>query len=99
MDSTGKHGRVFGGTTGIGFGIAEKLPKHGANMSVASRKQWVRIGTGWSTGWTRASGRHVRREGRRRPAVGGARLATNAGGYASGAGEPVPSVRGQGASR
>jgi NAD(P)-dependent dehydrogenase (short-subunit alcohol dehydrogenase family) len=67
MDSTGKHGRVFGGTTGIGFGIAEKLPKHGANMSVASRKQWVRIGTGWSTGWTRASGRHVRREGRRRP--------------------------------
>ena len=27
MDSTGKHGRVFGGTTGIGFGIAEKLPQ------------------------------------------------------------------------
>ena len=39
MDSTGKHGRVFGGTTGIGFGIAENFPKHGANMSVASRKQ------------------------------------------------------------
>ena len=52
MDSTGKHGRVFGGTTGIGFGIAEKLPKHGANMSVASRKQGVRIGTGRSMGWT-----------------------------------------------
>ena len=39
MDSTGTHGRVFGGPTGMGFGIAEKLLKHGANMSVASRKQ------------------------------------------------------------
>ena len=32
-------------------------------------------------------------------AVGGARLATNAGGYASGARDPVPSVSWQGASR
>ena len=39
MDFTGKHVFVFGGTTGIGFGIAMNFAKHGANVSVASRKQ------------------------------------------------------------
>src|SRR6185436_4001113 len=39
MDFTEKHVFVFGGTTGIGFGIAENFAKHGANVSVASRNQ------------------------------------------------------------
>jgi NAD(P)-dependent dehydrogenase (short-subunit alcohol dehydrogenase family) len=39
LDFTGKHAFVFGGTTGIGFGVAENFSKHGANVSVASRKQ------------------------------------------------------------
>ena len=39
MDFTGKHVFAFGGTTGIGFGIAENFARHGANVSVASRKQ------------------------------------------------------------
>ena len=39
LDFTGKHALVFGGTTGIGFGVAQNFSKHGANVSVASRKQ------------------------------------------------------------
>ncbi len=39
LDFTGKHVFVFGGTTGINFGIAETFAKHGAKVSVASRKQ------------------------------------------------------------
>jgi NAD(P)-dependent dehydrogenase (short-subunit alcohol dehydrogenase family) len=56
MDFTGKHVFVFGGTTGIGFGIAENLGKHGPNVSVASRKQvnvdaaMAALGTGYIVG-------------------------------------------------
>jgi NAD(P)-dependent dehydrogenase (short-subunit alcohol dehydrogenase family) len=39
LDLTGKHVFVVGGTTGIGFGVAEGFSKHGANVSIASRKQ------------------------------------------------------------
>jgi NAD(P)-dependent dehydrogenase (short-subunit alcohol dehydrogenase family) len=39
IDFAGKHVFVFGGTTGINFGIAEAFAKHGAKLSVASRKQ------------------------------------------------------------
>jgi NAD(P)-dependent dehydrogenase (short-subunit alcohol dehydrogenase family) len=39
LDFTGKHVFVFGGTTGIGFGVAESFSKHGAKVSIASRKQ------------------------------------------------------------
>ena len=39
LDFTGKHVFVVGGTTGIGFGVAEGFAKHGANVSIASRKQ------------------------------------------------------------
>lgn len=39
LDFTGKHALVFGGATGIGFGVAQNFSKHGANVSVASRKQ------------------------------------------------------------
>src|SRR5437773_9902593 len=39
LDFTGKHVFVFGGTTGINFGIAETFAKHGAKVSVASRQQ------------------------------------------------------------
>jgi len=39
LDFTGKHIFVVGGTTGIGFGIAQNFAKHGANVSIASRKQ------------------------------------------------------------
>ncbi|SDR01774.1 NAD(P)-dependent dehydrogenase, short-chain alcohol dehydrogenase family [Rhizobiales bacterium GAS113] len=39
LDFTGKHVFVFGGTTGINFGIAETFAKHGAKVSVVSRKQ------------------------------------------------------------
>ena len=38
-DYTRKDGLVVGGTTGIGVGIAEKFPKHGANVSGAGRKR------------------------------------------------------------
>ncbi len=39
VDFTGKHVVVFGGTTGIGFGVAQNFAKHGASLSVVSRKQ------------------------------------------------------------
>ncbi len=39
LDFTGKHTLVFGGTTGTGFGVAQNFSEHGANVSVASRKQ------------------------------------------------------------
>ena len=39
LDFGGKHVFVFGGTTGIGFGVAQAFAEHGANVSIASRKQ------------------------------------------------------------
>lgn len=39
IDFSGKHVFVFGGTTGINFGIAETFARHGARVSVASRKR------------------------------------------------------------
>ena len=39
LDFTGKHTLVFGGTTGTGFGVTQNFSEHGANVSVASRKQ------------------------------------------------------------
>jgi NAD(P)-dependent dehydrogenase (short-subunit alcohol dehydrogenase family) len=39
FDFTGRHVFVFGGTTGINLGIARAFVRHGANVSVASRKQ------------------------------------------------------------
>ena len=39
LDFADKHVFVFGGTTGIRFGIAGTFAKHGAKVSVASRKQ------------------------------------------------------------
>jgi NAD(P)-dependent dehydrogenase (short-subunit alcohol dehydrogenase family) len=39
LDFAGAHVVVFGGTTGIGFGVAEGFARHGANVSVVSRKQ------------------------------------------------------------
>ena len=39
LDFADKHVFVFGGTTGIRFGITETFAKHGAKVSVASRKQ------------------------------------------------------------
>ncbi|MGO9419270.1 SDR family oxidoreductase [Roseiarcus sp.] len=39
IDFAGRHVFVFGGTTGINFGVAEAFAKHGANLTVVSRKQ------------------------------------------------------------
>ncbi|ODV42965.1 short-chain dehydrogenase [Cupriavidus sp. UYMMa02A] len=39
FDFTGRHVFVFGGTTGINLGIAHAFAQHGANVTVASRKQ------------------------------------------------------------
>lgn len=39
FDFTGKHVVVFGGTTGINFGIAQAFARQGAAVTVASRKQ------------------------------------------------------------
>jgi NAD(P)-dependent dehydrogenase (short-subunit alcohol dehydrogenase family) len=39
FEFTGKHILVFGGTTGVNFGIARAFASHGANVTVASRKQ------------------------------------------------------------
>lgn len=39
FDFSGKHVVVFGGTTGINFGIARGFALHGVNVAVASRKQ------------------------------------------------------------
>ena len=39
LDFADHHVFVFGGTTGINFGIAENFARHGARVSVASRKQ------------------------------------------------------------
>lgn len=38
FDFTGKHVLVFGGTTGINFGIAKAFARQGADLTVASRK-------------------------------------------------------------
>jgi NAD(P)-dependent dehydrogenase (short-subunit alcohol dehydrogenase family) len=39
LDFTGRHVFVFGGTTGINFGIAQAFARCGAHVSVASRKR------------------------------------------------------------
>ncbi len=39
LDFTGRHVFVFGGTTGINFGIAEAFARRGASVTVASRQQ------------------------------------------------------------
>lgn len=39
MDFSGKHVFVAGGTTGINFGIAQAFARHGARLTVVSRKQ------------------------------------------------------------
>ncbi|HJV88423.1 MAG TPA: SDR family oxidoreductase [Noviherbaspirillum sp.] len=39
FDFSGKHVVVFGGTTGINFGIAQAFARQGADVTVASRKQ------------------------------------------------------------
>lgn len=39
FDFSGRHAMVFGGTTGINFGIAQGFAAAGAKVSVASRKQ------------------------------------------------------------
>lgn len=39
FDFAGRHVFVFGGTTGINLGIAHAFARHGANVTVASRKQ------------------------------------------------------------
>ncbi|WP_179405310.1 SDR family oxidoreductase [Burkholderia guangdongensis] len=39
IDFSGRHVFVFGGTTGINFGIAQAFVRCGANVSVASRKR------------------------------------------------------------
>jgi len=39
IDFTGRHVFVFGGTTGINFGIAETFARHGAKVLVVSRKR------------------------------------------------------------
>lgn len=39
LDFTNKHVFVFGGTTGINFGIASAFARNGAKVTVASRKQ------------------------------------------------------------
>jgi len=39
LDFTGRHVFVFGGTTGINFGIAQAFARQGASVTVASRKQ------------------------------------------------------------
>lgn len=39
FDFSGQHVLVFGGTTGINFGIAAAFARQGANVTVASRKQ------------------------------------------------------------
>ena len=64
LDFTGKHVFVFGGTTGIGFGIAENFAKHGANVSIASRKQ---ANVDAATAALGDSRRQHRRRRRRRP--------------------------------
>ena len=38
FDFTGRHVMVFGGTTGINFGIAQAFARQGARLTVASRK-------------------------------------------------------------
>lgn len=39
LDFKGRHAFVFGGTTGINFGIAEAFARQGAGVTVASRKK------------------------------------------------------------